>query len=80
MSRLHFTIPCYKLVSYSDPEHPRHGFSEDWDSAAHPRFAFGRIQRAFEQLTDKGYTVRLDSGMIKILNSLGETVFQMEMS
>ena len=80
-ARARFTIPCYpeKGVVYDDPRHPRHTFPEDWDSAAHPRFDFGRIQHSFESLIAKGYTVQADPDAVRIRNKSGEIVFEMEL-
>lgn len=75
-----FTIGCYPLtcVSYSNPNHPRHAFPEDWDNSDHPRFAFERIQGAIEQLATKGYTVDADSRGFTIRDPRGVVAFQME--
>jgi hypothetical protein len=80
-ARVRFSIQCYDLVrvAYDDPDHPRHTFPEDWDSGAHPRFDFERIQNAFERLIAKGYTVHIDPCGVRIRNKNGEIVFKMEM-
>jgi len=80
-SLVRFTIPCYpdKGVAYNDPDHPRHTFTENWDSGAHPRFDFENIQSAFERLIAKGYTVHIDPCVIRIHSKNGEIVFRMEM-
>ena len=78
-----FSIQCYpdKAVAYNDPDHPRHTFPEDWDSGAHPRFDFERIQSSFERLIAKGYTVHIDpcTDSLRIRGDNGEIVFEMEM-
>lgn len=76
-----FTIQCYSgnPVAYSHPDHPRHAFPEDWDSASHPRFAFERLQDAFEQLLAKGYTVHTEPRAIEIRSKSGTLEFKMEL-
>jgi hypothetical protein len=78
-THVRFSISCYpeKGVAYDDPRHPRHTFPEDWDSAAHPRFDFGRIQHSLENLIAKGCTVQFDSDAVRIHNKSGGIVFEM---
>lgn len=80
-ARVRFSIQCYPddVVAYNDPDHPRHTFPEDWDSGAHPRFDFERIQNSFERLVAKGYTVHIDHCAVRIRSKNGEIVFEMEM-
>jgi len=80
-NRKQFTIQCYSgnAVAYNHPDHPRHAFPEDWDSASHPRFDFERLQQAFERLIAKGYTVHAASCAVEIRSKSGAIAFKMEL-
>lgn len=65
------------VVGYHHPDHPRHTFPEDWDSSDHPRFYLGSIMNCIERLTEKGYTVHADSGVVRIRKESGEVVLEM---
>lgn len=80
IARVRFTNRCCpNNISYNDPDHPRHTFPEDWDSASHPRFDLVRIQRGFEDLLAKGYTVSIELGVLRVLNTQGQPIFEMEL-